>query len=81
MRTAIDKAGRLVIPAAVRVRLGLSAGTVVELTVEDLTLRLARAAPPPKLVRVGRLVVARPSQPAAERPRLDPALLVDEERS
>ena len=81
MKTTIDKAGRVVIPAAVRARLGLTPGALLDLTVEDYSLRLERSAPPPRLVRVGKLLVARPTAPPGERPQLDAAALVDEERN
>lgn len=49
MRTTIDAAGRLVVPKAIRDRLGLSAGTQVELTEGDGLLEVA---PAPIEVRV-----------------------------
>src|SRR5262245_8958127 len=61
MRTTIDKAGRLVIPAAIRERAGLTAGTELEITVDEFGVRLERIAPGPRLVRVGRRMVARPT--------------------
>jgi AbrB family looped-hinge helix DNA binding protein len=81
MRTTIDKAGRVVIPAPLRERAGLVAGAELELTIEDAGLRLQRVAPGPRLVRVGRRLVARPSAPAGARPAVDIAALVEEERS
>ena len=81
MRTTIDKAGRVVIPAAVRERAGLTPGAELELTLEDSGLRLERVAPGPRLVRVGRRLVARPSAPAGTRPAVDVAALIEEERS
>lgn len=81
MKTTIDKAGRVVIPAALRERAGLAAGAEVEITFEDSGLRLERTAPPPRLVRVGRRLVARPTAPADSRPRVDVAALVEEERN
>src|SRR6476661_7197358 len=47
MKTTIDKAGRVVIPAPLRERAGLAPGTEVEVTLEDSGLRLERTAPPP----------------------------------
>jgi AbrB family looped-hinge helix DNA binding protein len=81
MRTTIDKAGRVVIPAAVRERIGLTAGTEIEITPDDTGLRLERVAPRPRLIRVGRRLVARPTAPPARRPTVDVAALVEEERS
>lgn len=81
MRTTIDKAGRLVVPAPVRERLGLEPGTVLEVTVEETGIRLERVAPGPQLVRVGRRLVARPTVSPDDRPQLDIAALVEEERN
>lgn len=81
MKTTIDRAGRVVIPAAIRERTGLTAGSVVEITPDDTGLRLERVAPGPRLVRVGRRLVARPTAPPAARPAVDVAALIEEERS
>lgn len=81
MRTTIDKAGRVVIPASVRERLGLEAGTALEVTVDELGIRLDRVAPGPHLVRVGRRLVARPTAGPDERPTVDIATLIEEERN
>ena len=81
MKATIDKAGRVVIPAPLRERAGLAAGTEVEITFEDSGLRLERTAPAPRLVRVGRRLVARPTAPADTRPSIDVAALIEEERN
>jgi AbrB family looped-hinge helix DNA binding protein len=81
MRTTIDKAGRVVIPAAVRERAGLSPGTSLEVTVDELGIRLERVAAGPRLVKVGRRLVARPTVAADVRPSIDVAALVEEERN
>ena len=81
MKATIDKAGRVVIPAPLRERAGLAPGTEVEVTLEDSGLRLERTAPPPRLVRVGRRLVARPTAPVESRPAIDIAALVEEERN
>ena len=81
MKTTIDKAGRVVIPAPVRKRAGLRPGTELEVLFDDVSVRLVRAVPGPKLVRVGRRWVARPSAPPENRPRVDVARLVEEERN
>ena len=81
MRVTIDKAGRVVIPAQVRERTGLVAGADLELTLEDSIIRLERVAPGPRLVKVGRRLVARPSAPSDARPVVDVAALVEEERN
>jgi AbrB family looped-hinge helix DNA binding protein len=81
MRSTIDKAGRVVIPAPVRERAGLSPGTELEVTLDDFGIRLERVAPGPRLVKVGRRTVARPTADAARRPAVDVAALVEEERN
>ena len=79
MRTTIDKAGRVVIPAALRERAGLTAGAELEIIEDDGSLRIERVATGPKLVKVGRRLVARPT--AELRPTLDVGGLVEEERN
>jgi AbrB family looped-hinge helix DNA binding protein len=81
MKTTIDKAGRVVIPAAIRERARLSPGTEIEVTIEDGSIRLVRRVPGPKLVRVGKRLVARPTIPAARLPKVDFSTLVAEERA
>ena len=81
MRSTIDKAGRVVIPAAVRERAGLTPGTALEITVDDTGVRIERVAPGPRLVKVGRRLVARPTAPTGTRPALDIAALVEDERN
>jgi AbrB family looped-hinge helix DNA binding protein len=81
MRTTIDKAGRVVIPAAIRIRAGLAPGTELDVSIEDGSVRLVRRVPGPKLVRVGKRLVARPTAPAAKLPDVDFAALVAEERA
>jgi AbrB family looped-hinge helix DNA binding protein len=81
MRSTIDKAGRVVIPAPVRERAGLSPGTELEVTLDDFGIRLERIAPGPRLVKEGRRTVARPTADASRRPAVDVAALVEEERN
>jgi AbrB family looped-hinge helix DNA binding protein len=81
VKTTIDKAGRVVIPAALRDRAGLAAGTELEISLDEAGLRLQRTAPGPKLVRVGRRLVARPSAQAERRPDVDVAALIEDERN
>jgi AbrB family looped-hinge helix DNA binding protein len=81
MKTTIDKAGRVVIPAVLRERAGLSPGTELEVTFEDTGIRLERIAPGPRLVKVGRRLVARPSAASGARPAVDVAALIEEERN
>jgi AbrB family looped-hinge helix DNA binding protein len=81
MRTTIDKAGRVVIPAGIRERAGLTAGAEIEITEDDLGIRLARIAPGPRLVKIGRRLVARPTASVDARPVIDIASLIEEERN
>jgi AbrB family looped-hinge helix DNA binding protein len=81
MRTTIDKAGRLVIPAPLRERAGLTPGAELELTEDETGIRIERVAPGPRLVRVGRRLVARPTVAVDERPQVKVGALVEEERS
>ena len=81
MRTTIDKAGRLVIPAAIRERAGLTPGAELEVTEDDLGIRLQRVAAGPRLVKVGKRLVARPTAPADSRPAVDIAAIVEDERN
>jgi AbrB family looped-hinge helix DNA binding protein len=79
MRTTIDKAGRVVIPAAIRDRAGLIPGSELEITEDETGVRLERVASGPRLVKVGRRLVARPQ--AAHRPTVDIAAMIEDERN
>jgi AbrB family looped-hinge helix DNA binding protein len=81
MKTSIDKAGRVVIPASIRERAGLVAGAELDVTLEDSCVRIERAAPGPRLVKVGRRLVARPTAASQVRPIVDVAALIEEERN
>jgi AbrB family looped-hinge helix DNA binding protein len=81
MRTTIDKAGRVVIPASIRERARFLPGTTLELTVDDFGVRLERVAERPQLVRVSGRLVARPVVPPDARPAIDVAALIEEERN
>ena len=81
MRSTIDKAGRVVIPAAVRERAGLTPGTTLEISLDDGTVRIERVAPGPRLMRIGKRLVARPTAPVDARPVVDVAALVEDERN
>jgi AbrB family looped-hinge helix DNA binding protein len=81
MRTTIDKAGRVVIPAAIRERMGLLPGTELRISVDEFGVRLERIAPGPRLVKVGRRLVARPTAAVHARPAVDVAALVEDERN
>jgi len=81
MRTTIDKAGRVVIPAGIRERAGLTPGAELEVSVDEFGIRLERVANGPRLVKVGRRTVARPTAPSETRTLIDVAALVEEERN
>lgn len=81
MVTTIDKAGRVVIPAAVRERLGLLPGTRLEVSDEDGSVRLAPVITPPKLVHRRGWLVARPVGDRRKLPKIDVARLIEEERN
>lgn len=80
MRTTIDKAGRVVIPAALRDRAGLTPGATLVVTLDEDGIRLRRSAPPPRLVRVGRRLVAKPASREGA-PVIDIARMVEDERN
>ena len=80
MRVTIDRAGRVVIPAQVRSKIGLSAGTEMVLEVDESSVRLTRAAPGPRLVRRGKRLVVIPSVNLKSAPALDIPAMVEEER-
>jgi AbrB family looped-hinge helix DNA binding protein len=81
MKASIDKAGRVVIPASIRERAGLVAGAELEVTLDESGIRLERVAPGPRLVKVGRRLVARPTAAPQGRPQVDVAALIEEERN
>lgn len=81
MKTTIDKAGRVVIPAAVRAKVGLQPGAEIHVLVEEGSIRLVRAVPRSKLVRVGKRLVARPTADSRSLPLVDVAALIEEERN
>ena len=81
MKTTIDKAGRVVIPAAARQKIGLEPGAELEVLVDDLSIRLVRIAPPPVLVRRGKRLVVRPTVKRSEVPNVDLSRLIEEERN
>ena len=81
MRSTIDKAGRVVIPASIREKAGLTPGTALEVTADDTGVRIERVAAGPKLVRIGKRLVARPTVALDDRPAVDVAALIEEERN
>ena len=80
MKTTIDKAGRVVIPAEVRKRLGFTAGTELEMVIEGFALRLVRVVAGPQLVRRGKRLVALPRAAEGQRIEVDVARLIEKER-
>jgi AbrB family looped-hinge helix DNA binding protein len=81
MKSTIDKAGRIVIPAAIRERAGLKPGTEVEVLMDDLSIRLVRTGSDPVLVREGGRLIARPTAGKGDLPEVDLEALVEEERN
>ena len=71
----------MVIPAGIRERAGFAAGVELEITEDETGVRLTRVAPGPKLVKVGRRLVARPTVTPEARPAIDVAAAVEEERN
>ena len=69
------------IPAAIRERAGFAAGAELEITEDDVGIRIERVAAGPRLVKVGRRLVARPTAPTDQRPAIDIAAVVEEERN
>ena len=69
------------IPAALRERAGLTPGAELEIAADELGIRIERVSPPPRLVRVGGRLVARPTAPVDARPPVDVATLIEEERN
>jgi AbrB family looped-hinge helix DNA binding protein len=81
MVTTIDKAGRVVIPAAVRERLGLLPGTPLTVTSDDGAVTLSPVVTSPQLVRRHGHLVARPVGDRRSLPKVDVAKLIEEERN
>jgi AbrB family looped-hinge helix DNA binding protein len=71
----------VVIPAAIHERAGLSPGSELEVTDDETGIRLERVAAGPRLVKVGKRLVARPTAAAHTRPAVDVAALIEEERN
>ena len=76
MRTTIDKAGRVVVPKPIRERLGLLAGSEVDLEEFSGGILLNRVEPEPTLVRKQGVLVHRGKLP----PGFDDTRLVEDER-
>ena len=80
MKTTIDKAGRVVVPQALREKAGFTPGSELEIELDDRGVRLFRAVSGPELVREGGHLFARPTAPAKELPDIDFAEWIDDER-
>ncbi len=63
MRTAIDAAGRLIVPKALRDELGLVPGRELEIRARDGALVIEPVPTPVSLVRRGKVLVAKPNKP------------------
>lgn len=63
MQTTIDASGRLVIPAEIRRRLGLTGGETLDLDVHDDTIEISVAPTPMRLVRREGVLVAETDRP------------------
>ena len=62
MKATLDGAGRLVVPKALRLALGLKAGQELEITAGDGRLEIEIAPTPMRLKKRGKGVVAVPQQ-------------------
>ena len=79
MKTTIDRAGRVVIPAPLRERAGLTPGAQIDISIGvggDITI--SRPVPAPKLVKLGGITVVRAQ--TKNPPKIDVAKLIREER-
>lgn len=80
MKTTIDKAGRVVIPADIRRQARLTPNCEVEITSDTFGIHLKKPFQSPELVRVGKRLVVRPRERAGRRSVIDIAKVVEEER-
>jgi AbrB family looped-hinge helix DNA binding protein len=80
MKTTIDKAGRVVIPVAIRKQAMLKAGTELDVVLDDLSVRLIPRTPRPQLVQEAGRWIVRPTAPREQLPKVDLAELIEEER-
>ena len=71
----------MVVPASIRERAGLSPGSELEITEDELGVRLQRVAAGPKLVKIGRRLIAGPTATRNRRPHVDLCEIVDDERN
>jgi len=80
MKTTIDRAGRVVIPLALRQRAGFEPGTELEVEIDEIGIRLVRSVPGPELVLEQGRLLARPTVPAKELPEVDASTWIEQER-
>ncbi len=80
MRTTIDRAGRLVVPKALREAAGLRPGTVVEIALREGHLEVAPATAPVQLVERHGLLLAEVDGPGDVLTRADVNATLDEVR-
>ncbi len=80
MKTTIDKAGRVVIPVAIREQAMLKAGMELDVVLDDLSVRLIPRTPRPQLVQDAGRWIVRPTAPREQLPKVDLAALIEEER-
>jgi hypothetical protein len=59
----------------------LTPGSELEITEDELGVRLQRVAPGPRRMKIGRRMVARPSVAPRDRPAIDIEALIEEERN
>jgi AbrB family looped-hinge helix DNA binding protein len=71
----------VVIPASLREKAGFTPGAELEITVDEQGIHLERVADGPRLVRIGRRLVARPRAATESRPTVDVGALIEEERN
>ena len=62
MKTAIDNAGRVIVPKVLREELGLAPGRELEIRARDGVLVIEPLPTPVTLVRRGKALVAKPSK-------------------
>jgi AbrB family looped-hinge helix DNA binding protein len=80
MKTTIDRAGRVVIPLALRQRAGFEPGAELEVELDEIGIRLVRAVEGPELVVKDGRLLARPTAPADALPKVDTAEWIEQER-
>lgn len=81
MTITLDEVGRVAIPAEIREKQGLFPGAQIEITSDELGIRLIRAVPGPELVEEGGLRFSRPTVSLERLPSVDVGRLIDEERT